>query len=82
MLARRGHVSGHIVGPRLPVGRVANAIWSEPETATATWNFLPSRIVGRASSSTDSDCTNNKSSNTCEKPMGSSVATEITIGIL
>lgn len=84
MIARR---NGHMVGPRVPIGRRVIAL-SEEEAVNGAWSLLPSRVVGRSSSSTtDSSsskatCSNSDSSNTCEKPTGSSVATYITIGIL
>ncbi|CAN8103551.1 unnamed protein product [Discula destructiva] len=82
MLARRNvQVAGHIKAPTFAIGR---RVAPTPEDAVKkTWNLFPSRVVGRATSSTDTaDCHNTKASNTCEKPMGTSVATEITIGIL
>lgn len=62
---------------------VQEAVQEEP--VKRAWSLIPSRIVGRASSSTGSDdtpCSSSNASNTCEKPMGTSVATEISIGIL
>lgn len=79
MLARRGQVAGHVVGPRFPALGRRTAPLSEDGTVKRDWNLFPSRIMGRAS---DEDCSNSSSNNTCEKPMGSSVATEITVGIL
>lgn len=95
MLARRhGHVAGHIKGPKMhtrrrvahvatPVAPVVEIV--EEETVKRAWNLIPSRIVGRASSSTesaDSSCSSSSSSNTCEKPMGMNVATEISVGVM
>lgn len=52
----------------------------EQETVGRAWNVVPSRVVGRSSSS--SDCTESASSNTCEKPTNLNVSTQITVGVL
>lgn len=71
------------VGPVDPIAPVVVVV--EEETVKRAWNVVPSRIIGRASSSTDSSdssCSSSDASNTCEKPMGSSVATIISVAIL
>lgn len=54
----------------------------EHDKVTRAWSFMPSRVVGRSSSSTDSSCNDSTSSNTCEKPANMNVASEITVGVL
>lgn len=85
MIAR--HEGIPTLGPRIPIGRRVAAI-SEEEIITRAWNMLPTRVLGRSSSSTtDSSsstaaCSNSKANNTCEKPTSTSIATEITVAIL
>lgn len=55
---------------------------SEQDKVTRGWNFMPSRVVGRSSSGTDSSCSDSTSSNTCEKPANLNVTSEITVGVL
>lgn len=84
MIARR---NGQMVGPRVPIGRRVVPL-AEEETVKGAWSLLPSRVVGRSSSSTSDSssstatCSNSSASNTCEKPTSMGVATEMSIGIL
>lgn len=83
MIARR---NGQMVGPRVPIGRRVVAL--AEEEVKGAWSLLPSRVVGRSSSSTSDSssstatCSNSSASNTCEKPTSMGVATEMSIGIL
>lgn len=84
MIARN---NGFTMGPRVPIGR-RTSVSSTAETVKRTWDMFPSRVVGRSSSSTSDSsastaaCSNSRDNNTCEKPTNSSIASEITIGIV
>ncbi|KUI67239.1 Triple functional domain protein [Cytospora mali] len=76
-----GMNNGYSMGPRVPLRRRL-AMESEQDKVTRAWSFMPSRVVGRSSSGTDSSCSDSTSSNTCEKPTNMNVTSEITIGVL
>lgn len=87
MIARR---NGHeILGPNVLIGRRIAPV-SEMESVKRAWNISPpSQVAGRSlssrtdsSSSSKATCSSSDASNTCEKPMGSNVATEITVAVV
>lgn len=86
MLARRN--GNEIIGARVPIGRRIAAV-PEEESVKRAWNIFPSQVAGRSlssrtdsSSSSKATCSSSDANNTCEKPMGSNVATEITVAVV
>ncbi|PSR80291.1 hypothetical protein BD289DRAFT_485078 [Coniella lustricola] len=81
MIAR---ANGAAMGPRVPIGR-RMAPLSEADVVKRAW--VPTRIVDRSSSTTSdasaatTTCSDSSASNTCEKPVSTSVAGYISIGI-